>query len=188
MSIILKEHIDKIAPLSEEEFHFVLSHFTPRRFLKNQYLIQEGSYVNDDFFIAEGLIKSSHVNEEGKEYILQFATTGQWITDPQAFYHKAKATLNVHCIETASTLAISLQNREKLCAALPKMQYFFLQKTTEESILLQRRTLCLISNNARSRYEDLIQNYPGLVQRVSKTMIASYLGVSRETLSRLMTG
>jgi CRP-like cAMP-binding protein len=184
----LKENIDKITPLSQDELDFVLSHFISKRFLKHQFLVQEGSYVDYDFFIIDGLIKSSHVNEDGKEHILQFATAGQWITDPQAFHHKTKATLNVHCVETSSTLAISLENKEKLCAALPKMEYFFRKKTTEEYILLQRRTLCLISNNARDRYEDLLQNYPGIVQRVPKTMIASYLGVSRETLSRLITG
>jgi len=184
----LKEHIDKIVRLSEDEFDLVHSHFVAKRFLKNQYLIQEGNYVEYDFFIVDGLIKSSYVNEDGKEHILQFATTGGWITDPQAFHHHRKATLNVHCIENSTTLALSLQNREKLCVALPKMEYYFLKKTTQEYITLQRRTLCLISNNARDRYEDLIQNYPGLVQRVPKTMIASYLGVSRETLSRLITG
>jgi CRP-like cAMP-binding protein len=65
------------------------------------------------------------------------------------------------------------------------MEYFFRKKTTAGYIALQRRILCLISSTAKERYENLLTQYPGLFQRVPKTLIASYLGVTRETLSRL---
>ncbi|MEP1487225.1 MAG: Crp/Fnr family transcriptional regulator [Algibacter sp.] len=187
MSKILREHIEKFISLSDEEFEFVLSHFSQKRFLKHQFLIQEGDSVNNDFFILNGLLKASHRNDENKEYILQFATENSWITDPQAYNNQTIATLNIQCLEDGNSLFITLENKEKLCNSLQKMESFFRKKTTKEHILLQRRILCLISNNAKNRYEDLIKQYPSLIQRVPKTMIASYLGVSRETLSRLTT-
>ncbi|TYQ00289.1 CRP-like cAMP-binding protein [Tenacibaculum adriaticum] len=183
----LRQHIEKIVSLTDEEFDFVLSHFNQKRFLKHQFLIQEGDTVDNDFFIINGLLKASHRNEENKEHILQFATEGSWITDPQAYHNQTKATLNIQCLEDGNSLFITLDNKEKLCNSLQKMDSFFRKKTTKEYILLQRRILCLISNNAKNRYEDLLKQYPSLIQRVPKTMIASYLGVSRETLSRLAT-
>ncbi len=187
MSQELRQHIEKIVLLTDEEFNFILSHFTAKKFLKHQFLIQEGSYVENDYFIVKGLLKSFHIDEQGKEHILQFAMSDWWISDPQAYHNQTKATLNVSCLEDSETLYITLQNREKLCADLQKMEHFFRKKTTAGYIALQRRVLCLISNNANERYEDLLQQYPDLIQRVPKTMIASYLGVSRETLSRLIS-
>lgn len=186
MSQDLREHIEKIVFLTDEEFDFTLSHFTAKRFLRHQYLVQEGSHVEYDYLILDGLVKSFHTDEQGKEHILQFAMRDWWITDPQAFNNRTKADLNVYCLENCYALAITLQNKEILCAGLPKMEHFFRKKATAGYIALQRRILCLISNSAKDRYEDLLQNYPSLIQRVPKTMIASYLGVSRETLSRLI--
>jgi CRP-like cAMP-binding protein len=66
------------------------------------------------------------------------------------------------------------------------MQGYFRKKAVEENIRLQRRILCLLKNNATDRYHDLIKNYPEIVRKVPKTLIASYVGVSRETLSRML--
>lgn len=187
MSKVLREHIEKIISLTDQEFDYVLSHFCQKRFLKHQFLIQEGDTVNNDFFILNGLLKASYRNDENKEHILQFATENSWITDPQAYDNQTVATLNIQCLEDGNALSITLKNKEKLCNNLQKMDSFFRKKITKEHIVLQRRVLCLISNNAKNRYEDLLKQYPSLVQRVPKTMIASYLGVSRETLSRLIS-
>src|SRR5581483_10538413 len=185
MSDILRAHIEQIVPLTDEEFEFILLHFTPKKFKKHQIIIQEGDFVKNDYFLLSGLMKSSHTNPEGKEYILQFAMQDWWITDPQAYHHQTMATLSVSCLEDSETLYITLENREKLCRELQKMEYFFRKKTTAGYIGLQKRILCLISGTAKERYEHLLQQYPGLFQRVPKSLIASYLGVTRETLSRL---
>lgn len=183
MNQVLRQHIERVVPLSDEEFDYILSLFTRKKYLKHQFLVQEGNYVEHDYFIMSGLAKASRFDEDGKEHIIQFGMSNCWISDPQAYHHQGKATLNVQCLEGCETLLITFKDREQLCADLQKMEYFFRKKATDESIKLQRRILCLISNNAKDKYEDLIISYPGLDQRVSKAMIASYLGVSRETLS-----
>jgi len=185
MSILLRRHIEQIITLTDGEFDYVLSHFKHRKFKKYQYLIQEGDQVPNDFFILNGLLKASRTDEQGKEFIVQFAVEDWWISDPQAYHNQTIATLNVVCLEDCETLSLSLQNREKLCAELHKMEHFFRKKTTAGYVALQRRILSLISTNAKQRYELFVQQYPKLVQRVPKTLIASYLGVTRETLSRL---
>ena len=107
-----------------------------------------------------------------------------WITDYQAYFNQQHAQLNIDCIENTQVLCLSLHNREKLCAELHKMEHFFRKKSNAGYVALQRRILSLLNNNAQERYESLLKLYPELFQRVPKTLIASYLGVSRETLSR----
>jgi CRP-like cAMP-binding protein len=181
----LQDHIAQIVSLTDDEFRVALSYFQVRTFRKHQIVIHEGDYVHHDYFVVKGLMRSSHTDPDGKEHIIQFAQESSWITDPQAFHQQTTATLNVDCLEDTRVLAISLSAREELCRELPKLEYFFNKKTTEGYIDLQKRILCLISSTASKRYHNLIARYPGLIQRISKTMIASYLGVTRETLSRL---
>ncbi|MBX3256183.1 MAG: Crp/Fnr family transcriptional regulator [Chitinophagaceae bacterium] len=86
MGIALRQQIEKIVPLTNDEFELVLSHFTERNFRKHQIIVHEGDYVSYDFYVVKGLMKSSHTNPEGKEHIIQFGLEDWWITDPQAFH------------------------------------------------------------------------------------------------------
>jgi CRP-like cAMP-binding protein len=180
-----RQHIEKITPLTDAEFEYVFSHFRVRKFKKHQFLIQEGDNVGSEYFVLEGCLKAYHTNKEGKEYILQFATADWWITDYQAFFNQTKATIHIDCIENSEVLAISLESKEKICSEMHKIEHFFRKKTNAGYIALQHRILSLLNNTPKERYEQFLQLYPTLFQKVPKTLIASYLGVSRETLSRL---
>lgn len=184
MSLELRKHIEKLTPLSDEEFEYILSHFVPKKLKKHQFLVQEGNAVKQDFFVVKGLLKASFTNDEGKEHILQFAMEDWWISDYQAYFKETNASLNINCLEDVEVLCLSLSNREKLCADLHKIEHFFRRKSNFGYIALQQRILSLMNNNAKQRYEELLNQNPALFQRVPKTLIASYLGVSRETLSR----
>jgi CRP-like cAMP-binding protein len=162
-----------------------MTHFTFRKFKKHQFLIQQGDAVNHIYFVAAGLLKLSHIDANEKEHILSFAMEEWWVSDEQAYFTKSKATLSLDCLEDTSVFSISLENNEKLFAALPKMEHFFLKKSHFGYIASQKRILSLLSTSAKERYEQMLQQYPSLMQRVNKTLLASYLGVSRETLSRL---
>lgn len=182
---LLRKQIEAIVKLTDEEFQFVISYFIVKNFRKNQYVVQAGTAAPWDHFVVQGLLKSYYIDEDGKEHILQFATKNWWISDPQAYHNKLPATLNIDCIEDTTVLAISIDNREKLCSECKKMEYFFLKKTTAGYIALQKRILSLMSQKSEDRYRYFEELYPNLLHRVPKKMIASYLGVSRETLSRL---
>lgn len=185
MSEILRRQIEQIVPVTDEEFEKILTYFTFKKLKKHQFLIQEGNIVTHDHFVIKGVLKSYYVNEDAKERLMQFAMEDWWITDYQAFFNETIATLNINCIEDTEVLCISAADREKLCAEMHKMEYFFRKKSNAGYVALQRRILSLLNNNATERYEQFIEQYPKLFQKVPKTLIASYLGVTRETLSRL---
>ena len=185
MKETLREHIEEIVQLTDDEFTYILSHFTPRTFKKHQIVVHQGDLVKYNFFILKGLMKSARTTPDGKEHIVQFAMENWWITDLEAFHNGINSKFTIDCLEETGTYALTLENKIKLCQELPKMEHFFHVKTTAGYIALQKRVLCFISSKAQDRYHNLIEQYPGLIQRVPKAMVASFLGVSRETLSRL---
>src|SRR5690606_17751313 len=181
----LREHIEQLVKLTDEEFAFVLEHFQSRRFKKHHIVLHPGDPANSDYFVVKGLMRVSRFDPDGKDHILKFGMENWWVTDSEAFHEGTEASLLVDCLEDTEVLSIGLGEMEKMCLELPKMQTFFLKKTTRDHIALQKRILCFLSSNANDRYHNLLSVYPGLIQRVPKAMIASYLGVTRETLSRL---
>ncbi|QEC40980.1 Crp/Fnr family transcriptional regulator [Pseudobacter ginsenosidimutans] len=187
MSTILRQHIEKIVPLTDEEFDRVMSHFKTRKLKKHQFLLQEGdtAHAHFDNFVVSGLLKVYHTSDDGHEHILQFAPEDWWVADYRANYFESSAVVNISCLENSELLTISYANREQLCKEFHKLEHFFRKKATGGFVSQQRRILSLLNNNAKERYEEFLSLYPGLSQRLSKTLIASYLGVSRETLSRL---
>ena len=182
---LLRSHIEKIVPLSDEEFDFIASFFVEQSFKKHQFLVQEGILVTNEYWVAHGLLKASQIDLSGKEHILQFAMEDWWVTDYQAFFQQKEASLDVICLEDTKALAISYENKEKLCTELPKMSTFWRKKSNMGYAAQQRRILSLLRSDARTSYEQFLELYPSLLQRLPKSLIASYLGVSRETLSRL---
>jgi CRP-like cAMP-binding protein len=185
MQADFREHVEKIVALADKEFEYILAQFTSKKLKKHQFVVQEGSPVNYEYFVVSGLLKASFVNEDGKEHIIQFAMENWWVTDYQAFVRQTPATLNIDCIEDVELLSISFANKQKLCAEFHQMEHFFRMKTTLGYISLQQRVLSLMNDDAQSRYRQLFALHPQLFQRVPKALIASYLGVSRETLSRM---
>lgn len=185
MSSLLRQQINTITQISDEEFEYILSHFGRRQFKKHQFLLQSGQFVHFDFFILKGCVKSYHTSDDGKIHIIQFGMEDWWITDYQGYYNQTVATIDIDCIEDTEVLCLSYENREKLCAELHKMEHFFRKKTNKRNVALQQRILSLMSNSAKERYDSLLDQYPLLFQKVPKQLIASYLGVTRETLSRL---
>jgi CRP-like cAMP-binding protein len=185
MNIALRQHIERITPLTDSEFEYVSSLFTKKRLKKHQFLIQEGSEVLNDYWVMSGLLKAYHIGEEGKIHILQFAMEDWWISDYQALNNFTPATIAIDCIEDCELLVLSRENKEKLCKEFHSISDFFRKKSSAGYVALQQRILLLLNKNLQERFNRLFKLQPMLFQRLPKTLLASYLGVSRETLSRL---
>lgn len=182
---ILKQHVAKTAMLSDEEFDYFFSHFKSQSYKKGQVIISEGDKVDCEYFVISGCLKAFFINDEIKMYILQFAMPTWWTSDYSALYNQSKATINVDCITDAVVLCLSNSDREKVCSVLHQAEHFFRWRTNRGYIASQKRLLSFMNNDTRARYEELLALYPQLYNLVPKHLIAAYLGVSRETLSRL---
>ncbi|MET0461763.1 MAG: Crp/Fnr family transcriptional regulator [Chitinophagaceae bacterium] len=182
---VLRKHIEKVIVLTDEEFSFVSSCFTPQHFQRKEYIFRPQERVPFVYFIVSGLTMLVYIDDDGNEHILSFAMDDWWETDFGAFLHQRQATMGLHCLEDTVVLKLSLDGYQAICAHCPKMEHFFLAKANGGHIASQHRILSFLMADAKMRYDWFLERYPSLVQRISKTLLASYLGVSRETLSRL---
>lgn len=185
MSLELRKHFEELISLSDEEFATLASYFKLRKLKKHQYLIQENEPITNIYFVTKGLLKASYIDTHGKEHIIQFAMENWWISDFQAFYTGVPSVTSIHCLEDVELYAISKDDLEKICLDNHKVEHFFRIKNSLGYVALQKRILQLLMTDAKERFEQFSLQYPTLIQRVPKTIIASYLGVSRETLSRI---
>jgi CRP-like cAMP-binding protein len=181
----LRQHIARITPLNDDEFDYILQQFTVKKLKKHQFLLQVGDVAQFDYYVLNGCLKAYHTDQDGKDHILQFATEDWWITDYGAYFSQRPASIYIDAIESCELLCLSLHNRERLCSEMHKMEHFFRKKSNSGYVALQRRILSLLNSNAQERYLQFAELYPHLLQRLPKTLIAAYLGVSRETLSRM---
>lgn len=181
----LRNQIEEIVQLTDKEFSTVLACFSLENYKKNDFLIQKEKRVKHCYYVISGLLKLVYDDEGGKQHIISFAMEDWWESDFSAYFTQTAAKLSLQCVEDTAVFSLSLEHYQKLSAELPKMQHFFLKKSNAGFIASQNRILSFLTSNAKERYEQVLKQYPILFQRVPKTLLASYLGVSRETLSRL---
>jgi len=182
---ILKQHVLRFVKLTDEELDHFVSHFKEHSYKKGQVLIGEGDRVEQEYFVLSGCLKAFFIDDETKMYILQFAMPTWWTSDYAALYSNTRASINIDCISDAEVLSLSNADREKICSEVHAIEHFFRWRTNKGYVASQRRLLSLMNNDAKARYEELMNMYPQLYNMVPKQLIAAYLGVSRETLSRL---
>jgi CRP-like cAMP-binding protein len=183
---LLRNHIEAISPLSDDEFDYILSHFIFKKIKKHAFLIQEGEYVRYEYFVKKGCLKAFITDSTtNKDFIYQFAVEDWWITDREAFFSGSKSTISVDCLEDCELFGITLENRNKLAAEIHTYKQFLTVKSNLGHAFLLKRLQSMIMGSAKERYEKFILQYPQLINRIPKALIASYLGVSRETLSRI---
>jgi CRP-like cAMP-binding protein len=181
----LKRHLAKTISLSDDQFDYFFSHFKPQAFKKGQTIIGAGDKVDGEYFVIRGCLKTFYINDDLKMFILQFAMPTWWASDYNALYTGTRATVSLDCITDAEVLCLKSDDREKLCREIHAVEHFFRWRTNLGYVASQKRLLSLMNNDAKHRYEELMKQYPQLYNLVPKQLIAAYLGVSRETLSRL---
>lgn len=172
-------------PLTEQEQAQIKSYLTPKKLRKKQYLLQEGDVAKTVAFVEKGVLRSYSLDENGDEYIVQFALEGWFISDLYSFLTGEPATYNIDAIEDAELVLINKSANDELLRTMPKFETFNRLLITNAYLALQRRLTSIISQPTEERYKAFQALYPHIVQRVPQHMIASYMGLTPESLSRI---
>jgi len=180
----LFKSIAQIVTLTEEELDYCRSRFVPKKLRKRQYLLQEGDICKYTVFVEKGLLRSFTVDEKGSEHILQFAMEGWWLADLYSFLTNEPSPYHMDAIEESELLMIDRESWDNLLERVPAMERYFRILIQNNLIATQRRLIGAMSETAEEKYIKLTQTFPECIQRVPQHMIASYLGITRETLSR----
>jgi CRP-like cAMP-binding protein len=177
--------LNETVSLTDEETAIISSYLTPKKLRKKQYLLQEGDICKVIAFVQKGVLRSYSIDEKGTEHILQFALEGWTISDLYSFLTGESATYTIDALEDSELVLINKQAHEELLEKLPKYERYMRLQITNAYIAMQRRLTSIISQPLDERYKTLNAVYPHIVQRVPQHMIASYMGLTPETLSRV---
>jgi CRP-like cAMP-binding protein len=177
--------LNESVTLTDEETAIITSYLTPKKLRKKQYLLQEGDACKVIAFVEKGVLRSYSIDEKGTEHILQFALEGWTISDLYSFLTGEAATYTIDALEDSELVLINKQAHEELLEKLPKYERYMRLQITNAYIAMQRRLTSIISQPLDERYKTLNAVYPHIVQRVPQHMIASYMGLTPETLSRV---
>lgn len=176
--------LNEVITLTEEEEAIFKEYLMPKKLRKKQYILQEGDICKYTIFVEKGLLRSYNVNEKGNDQIVQFALEGWWISDLYALITGEPSRYNIDALEDSELLLISNTGTEELLKRVPKFLEFSYLQMRSAYIALERRLSQMVNLTTEERYTKLLQTYPDIVQRVPQHMIASYLGLTPETLSR----
>lgn len=167
--------------LIEKEFE---QHIQLKEIKRKEIVQHQGDSVSKVFFVRQGLLKSYVLDEKGKEHIFMFAPENWIVTDVNSVTTFGKTELFVQAIEDSIVEVISRDAFVKLTEDVNQNYKEEVRKLLKRNAVLQKRIISLMSKTALERYEDFIATYPGIVQRVPQKMIASYLGITPQALSK----
>ncbi|UNY99835.1 Crp/Fnr family transcriptional regulator [Zhouia spongiae] len=186
MKKLLVNSISKHVKLSSEEQTLFESFWIEKTLEKGDYLLRNGEICRTDNFVVQGTLKAFYIDSEtGKEEILYFAIDNWWATDIDSFQKQNPSIYNIQAIEKTVLLQIGHLSFQKMLKQIPKLERFF--RIILESYLgsLQRRIILANVFDAEQRYFNFLNEYPKVADKVPQYLIASYLGISAEFLSRI---
>jgi CRP-like cAMP-binding protein len=183
------EQIDKLVEnsitLTEEEKDIFHSLLELKKVKKKTLLLKEGEICNFESFILKGCVRSYYVNEDGSETILSFAVEGWWVSDLYSFTEQTPATLFIETLEDCELLTINYEHKAELFNRVPQFERFFRLLVQRSLNVLMHRFHAAVSQTAEQQYLTFLERYPQVAQRVPQHLIAKYIGVSPEFLSKI---
>ena len=182
---LILQNVSKHITLSEEEKDYFTSVLRFKKLRKRQYLVQAGEPCRYECFINKGCLRQYHVDEKGAERILAFAVEDYWVSDMYGLITGGPALTNIDALEDCELLLIEKNAFEALLLKVPKLERFFRIILQRAFVSHQRRIIENISLQADERYCRFVERYLFLEQRLPQRQIASYLGITPESLSRI---
>jgi len=182
---LLLDYIERYIDLTDNEKSILLAKVTYRKYLKGQYIVQQGDICKYSSYLISGCTKTSYMDPKGQEHIIMFATEDWWTSDIGSFITQTPADYNIQCIEDTEVIQFFYDNQEDLLEKIPKLERLFRKMLEKALVSSQKRIVRNFSLTAKERFLKFRELYPKIEQRVPQYMIASYLGITKEFLSRI---
>lgn len=184
----MKELIDKIKSnqaLSQAAEAYLFSIYKLKKFSKGDVLIRQGQRVDKVYFVTSGCLRSYCVDKNGKEHTLQFAIKDWWISDYIAIHDNELATLTVECLKESTVIEFNTKDLDTMYSLFPEFESFQRHILERHVVSLHKRILNQLQLTAAERYDLFLEKYPDIEQYTRNYHIASFLGVTQESLSRI---
>ena len=170
---------------TKAEIKIIESLFHKINVKKGTILLNAGDLVDVQYYILDGCLRTFHMDSQGKEHTIQFGIKDWWVSDFTALLDSDEAILTIEAIQDSTLYKISKQDMNYLYSKIPKIDSFFRLKLERSFAAFQKRILSYLSQSAAERYLNFIKTYPNIEKSVKNYHIASYLGMTTESLSRI---
>lgn len=178
-------HIKKHVALSKEDIELLLSYIEVKELKKKEHLLEAGKVCSENYFVVNGLLRMYLTTKKGTEQVIQFAIEDWWMTDYMSFKSGMPSGFSIQAVEKTTVLAISKKGQDELFDKLPQLERYF-RVVLEKAYSAQLNRIHYIFNlGGEEQYRMMSVRYPGFVQRVPQYMLASFLGITPEFLSKL---
>jgi len=171
-------------PLSDNHITLIKEIFIPKKIRKRQYFLQEGEVCKYMAFLVKGAMRQYSVDKKGTEHIVRLSIEDWWVGDRESAINLTPSIYNIDAWEESHVLTVTNADMIRL-RQIPAINELSLSLDNNHAIALQKRVNAAISLSAEQRYAELIKDYPKFPERFPQHIIASYLGITKETLSRI---
>ena len=171
--------------LSDDELRLIHSFAVEKRVRRKQVLLQEGEICRFKIFVCKGILRTYRTREDGTEHIVQFSPENLWVTEPESLHNHTPSRYYIDAVEDSEIIFWTKSDFDTLFAQIPRLKYFTERLISRNVTLGRDRIFSAISATPEEKYDEFVQTYPSVFARVPLHMIASYLGLSLKTLSRV---
>ena len=185
MEQALLAEIQKVVPLQETDASLILSYFKPVKYKRNEILLQSGMVAKEVFFVVDGLLHQYYIDEAGNERTCDFTFENKFITDLESFSHKTPSASSIKALKATACMAVTCAGLTQLMQESVAARNYFnivVEQIARESM---KRTKSLLTCSPEQRFAELLDEQPGIFQKVPQRYIAQYLGIAPESLSRI---
>jgi CRP-like cAMP-binding protein len=182
---IFETYITSHAAFTTEELRYMHSLAIEKKVRRRGLLLRDGEICRYKIFVAKGLLRTYCQKDDGTEYNMGFAAETAWTTDAESFHNGTPSKFTIEALEDSEVILWSKEHVDELFAALPAFKAYSVQLISNNLQASRDRILMNISATAEEKYQEFTTSFPDVFSRVPLHMVASYLGVSRETLTRI---
>jgi CRP-like cAMP-binding protein len=182
---VLRGYLEARATFTEAQFDFMRPLFQQRTLEAGDFLQRAGDVATHACFVATGCLRCYVIDSKGKEHIVRFAPETWWLADAPSLASGTPSQYFIDALETSELLLIDPPSHERIVATVPPYAAAFQTGLQKHAAAKDQRIVSALSATAEERYLEFLETYPSIVQRVPQFMLASYLGISPETLSRI---
>jgi CRP-like cAMP-binding protein len=179
------EYIAQYITLEEDEFDAFFNALTVKKYSKQDILLQQGALCKYQFFILKGTVVAIETDDEGNEHVIQIGIENSWIGDLASYTHLTPSTRLIKVVQESEVLLLNRADYARLLAEIPDLEKLFRIIFQNAYIAQTNRVSMMLNTNVKKRFELFKQHNPHLIGRVEWKIIASYLDMAPETLSRI---
>lgn len=180
-----KSYLQKNAQIDEKQFDVLSKHLKAQKVKKHIVLLNPGEICGYSFFVEKGLLRSYTMDDSGKEHVIQFAPENWIVSDRSSAYFNQASDFFIDAVEDSEVVFLDKNFMEEAYKLSSDYRQFTEKALHNHIRHIQKRVSLLLGATAEQRYMDFIKLYPDLMLRVPQWMIASYLGITPESLSRV---